>query len=131
MTGEDSCLIPPVKNKRKMFPDSVTTLAQEHWLEITVPEPAKHHRPETATADGGDFLPVLYQPMTDQEAYDSFIEASQIKVTDAMKKHSQERMEEVAQWPESDDKRRRLQYLTSEKPIKFPGELNIFHIKLD
>ena len=71
-----------------------------------------------------------YQPMTDQEAYDSFKDACQIKVNDAMKIQCQERIEEVVQWPESEDKRRRIQYLTSDKPSKFPGKKNIYHPRI-
>ena len=62
---------------------------REGTTKSTIPEPAKHRRPDTAPGDGEETLPARLQTMTDDEAYDQFIEHYKDKVNAAMKERSE------------------------------------------
>ena len=73
LSGEEGTLNVANKSKRKVFPGSVEDIAREHWLENTIPEPAKHTG--KAIEDGGETLPKRYQDKTDNECYGQFMES--------------------------------------------------------
>ena len=78
LSGEEVTLSVANKSKRKVFPGSVEDIAREHWLENTIPEPAKHTG--KAIEDGGETLPKRYQDRTDSECYGQFKESCRGKV---------------------------------------------------
>ena len=57
MSGEQKVLVVPLKATRQVFPTEVQQIAQQHWENITVVEPAKHQRIKKAVRDGEETAP--------------------------------------------------------------------------
>ena len=118
LTGKTAKLKLPDKKKRQIYPKSVENIAKEHWLETTIPEPAKHTG--KAIEEGGETVPTRYQDKTDKECYENFKEECEEKVKMEMTKVSQEMILKLSKRPDTVDKERRLEYAQS-LPDKFPG----------
>ena len=74
MSGEEKVLEVPHKATRQVFPPGVKQIAQQHWEDITVVEPAKHRQLRKAVRDGEEITPSHYKTMTNDETYQSFKE---------------------------------------------------------
>ena len=86
-TGEEKTLKIDPKKPREIFPPEVHHMAEDSWLnKSTIPEPAKHVRPQCVEQDGGDTVPSQFQINTDKEAYQSFRDEYENKVKEDMKK---------------------------------------------
>ena len=86
-TGEEKTLKIDPKKPRESFPPEVHCMAEDSWLnKSTIPEPAKHLRPQCVEQDGGDTVPSRLQINTDEEAYQSFRDEYENKVREEMKK---------------------------------------------
>ena len=108
LTGKENTLKLDDHKKRKVFPASVEAIAREHWMENTIPEPAKH-RGKAKEADG-ETLATRYQDKTDKEFFENFKEECKDKVKIEMTKISRELIAKLGGRPETADKMRRLQY---------------------
>ena len=73
--GKESILKEVEKEKRTEFPNTVQDLARNHWMENTIPEPAKHTG--KAVEVEGETVPTRYQDKTDRECYENFKEECQ------------------------------------------------------
>ena len=118
LSDEEATLKVQENKKRNIFPKSVEMIAREHWLENTIPEPAKHTG--KAIEDGGETVPKRYQDKTDRECYEHFEEDCGGKVRVEMVKIAEDIVSKVSGRKESIDKQRRLEYAQS-LPKKFPG----------
>ena len=118
LTGKTATLKLPDKNKRQIYPKSVEVIAREHWLENTIPEPAKHTG--KAIEEGGQTVPTRYQDKTDKECYENFKEECEEKVKVKMTKVANEMISNLTKRPDTMDKQRRLEYAQS-LPDKFPS----------
>ena len=118
LTGKTATLKLPDKNKRQIYPKSVEVIAREHWLENTIPEPAKHTG--KAIEEGGQTVPTRYQDKTDKECYENFKEECEEKVKVKMTKVANEMISNLTNRPDTMDKQRRLEYAQS-LPDKFPS----------
>ena len=116
LTGITKTLELPEKKKRKHFPDRVEAIADEHWKENTIVEPAKHR----SVRDEGETVPTRYQDKTDQECYESFKEDCSEKIKIEMTKVAQEMKLSLVNRPNTLDKQRRMEYAES-LPNKFPS----------
>ena len=92
MSGEEKVLEVPHKATRQVFPPGVKQIAQQHWEDIIVVEPAKHHQLRKAVRDGEEITPSRYQTMTNDETYQSFKENCSTQVRLIMEEHSKERI---------------------------------------
>ena len=118
LSGEEVTLKKPVSKRRQIFPKSVEEIAREHWLENTIPEPAKHTG--KAVEEGGETVPKRYQDRTDDECYVQFRESCAGKVHCEMIKVAEEMVDKLTTRKDSIDKHRRLVY-AQELPEKFPS----------
>ena len=107
------------KQKRQIFPKSVEVIARDHWIENTIPEPAKHKG--KAIEEGNETLPTRYQDKTDKECYENFKDECEEKVKTEMNKVAQEMILKLSRRPDTTDKQRRLEYAQS-VPDKFPSQ---------
>ena len=118
LTGKISTLKLPEKDKRKIYPESVEAIANEHWKENTIVEPAKHTG--KAISDETETVPTRYQDKTDKECYENFKEECSEKIKNKMSKVSRDLIGKIANRPDTADKRRRVEYAES-LPDKFPS----------
>ena len=118
LSGENATLKVEDIKKRQIFSSNVEMIAREHWLENTIPEPAKHSG--KAVEDCGETIPKRYQDRTDSECYEQFKDSCAGKVRREMMKASEEIISKVTGRKDSADKERRLEYARS-LPEKFPG----------
>lgn len=118
LTGKTSVLKVSEKKKRQIYPKIVEAIARDHWLETTIPEPAKHSR--KAVEENGETLPTRYQDKTDKECYLDFKEECEGKVTIEMQKVAAEMIGKLNQRPDTADRKRRLEYAESLSD-KFPS----------
>ena len=118
LTGKTSVLKIPEKKKRQIYPKKVEAIARDHWLETTIPEPAKHSG--KAVEENGETLPTRYQDKTDKECYLDFKEECEGKVRIEMMKVSAEMIENLNLRPDTPDRKRRLEYAESLSE-KFPS----------
>ena len=121
ISGEQKVLVVPLKATRQVFPPEVHQIAQQHWENITVVEPAKPRRLKTTVRDGDETTPPRYQTMTNDETYQSFKENCSNQVKQIMEKHSEKRMAAIMKRPASQDREYRLQYAQESLPGKFPS----------
>ena len=119
MTGKTSILKVSEKEKRQIYPKSVEAIAKDHWLETTIPEPAKHSG--KAVEENGETQPTRYQDKTDKECYLDFKEECEGKVKIEMKKVAAKMKEKLALRPDTPDRKRRVDYAESLSD-KFPGQ---------
>ena len=119
LTGKTSILKVSEKEKRQIYPKSVEAIAKDHWLETTIPEPAKHSG--KAVEENGETLPTRYQDKTDKECYLDFKEECEGKVKIEMKKVAAKMKEKLALRPDTPDRKRRVDYAESLSD-KFPGQ---------
>ena len=110
LSGSETTLKVDNLKVRKIFPQTVETIAREHWLENTIPEPAKHTG--KAIEEGGETVPTRYQDRTDREVYENFKEDCSEKVKVEMAKVGQEMRNKLVKRIDSVDKQRWLE-LTS------------------
>ena len=108
LKGETSTLKAEPHKKRSEFPPRLEAIARNHWLENTIPEPAKHSG--KALEEDGETVPTRYQDKTDQEFYMNFKEECGDLVKAEMTKASNEMIEKLNRRAESADKTRRLEY---------------------
>ena len=79
LTGKDSVLSPPVKDKKDMYPAKVKEYARQHWEEKTLPEPSVHRRmkrKERTLREGEnaeETLPTRWQHLSANEQYSDFM----------------------------------------------------------
>ena len=119
LTGKATTLKLPESKKRQMFPDSVKAIALNHWMENTIPEPAKQFG--KTIEEGGEIVSTRYQDKTDRECYMNFVEECQEKIKMEMKKVADQIMISLSTRPDTADKKRRLEYAIS-LPDKFPSQ---------
>ena len=111
LVGEENVLRVPSKPQKKIFPDAVKKVAEQHWENITITEPAKHRRISSAVKDGEEeTLPTLYQIITNDECYQSFKEICSEEIRSIMHTHAKCMHDMHSKRPDSEDKRWRLQY---------------------
>ena len=108
LTGTASTLKAEEHKKRSEFPLKVVEIAQKHWMENTIPEPAKHSG--KALEVDGETVPTRYQDKTDRECYENFKEECQDIIQVEMAKAGQSLLEKLTNRPDSADKQRRLEY---------------------
>ena len=102
LTGKDSVLSPPVKDKKDMYPAKVKEYARQHWEEKTLPEPSVHRRmkrKERTLREGEnaeETLPTRWQHLSANEQYSDFKEEYQDKVRQEMEKKVQEDIVKLA-----------------------------------
>ena len=85
-SGEKTDLKPEQRNSTGYYPQSVKDIAETCWrTNCTVIEPGKHTRPKAAIKDGSETIPIIYQTLTDKEAYSAFQEIYQDDVKNAVK----------------------------------------------
>ena len=123
MRGEDSTLTVGRKERRKPYPEGVVKAARNHWEGICVTEPAKHRfsGPSSSTVqDSVETVPTRLQDRTDGECYEDFKDECGELVKREMALLSEELKVKVANWPESEDKARRLVW-AEETKSRFPG----------
>ena len=108
LKGETSIWKAEPHKKRSEFPPSLEVIARNHWLEYTIPEPAKHSG--KALEEDGETVPTRYQDKTDPELYMNFKEECGDLVKAEMTKASKQMIEKLNRRPESADKTRRLEY---------------------
>ena len=118
LSGSETTLKVDNLKVRKISPQTVETIAREHWLENTIPEPAKHTG--KAIEEGGETVPTRYQDRTDREVYENFKEDCSEKVKVEMAKVGQEMRNKLVKRIDSVDKQRRLEYAGS-LPELFPS----------
>lgn len=127
LTGEDSVLSPPVKAKKDVYPLPVKQLAEKHWDETTIPEPAVNRRmkrKEKALKEGEnaeETVPTRWQHLSATEQYENFKEEYKEKVKVEMEKKVQQEIVKLVGRPESEDKAKRLEKLQT-LPECFPGQ---------
>ena len=74
-SGDSNDLKPDPRNSTDYYPQSVKDIANTCWrTNCTVIEPGKHARPKAAIKDGHETIPIIYQTLTDKEAYSAFKE---------------------------------------------------------
>ena len=89
LTGAQTNLKLPEHKKKEVFPEEIHLLATDCWTKkATIVEPAKYKRPAAAPNDGQEVLPARLQIMTDDEAYEQFVEHYKDKVHQIMKERS-------------------------------------------
>ena len=108
LTGTASTLKAEEHKKRSEFPLKVVEIAQKHWMENTIPEPAKHSG--KALEVDGETVPTRYQDKTDRECYENFKEECQDIIQVEMAKAGQSLLKKLTNRPDSADKQRRLEY---------------------
>ena len=108
LMGKESILKEVEKEKRTEFPNTVQDLARNHWMENTIPEPAKHTG--KAVEVEGETVPTRYQDKTDRECYENFKEECQDLVKIEMAKSGQKLIEKLTGRADSADKQKRLEY---------------------
>ena len=120
LAGETTSLNLAPKEKKKFFPDIVIRKAQQHWESITIIEPAQHRNPNKSTNDGSEAVPICLQDMTDAECYEDFKEECKDVIKLAMEEYGDSLKLKVSSWPDSQDKRRRLEF-AEEVKTRFPS----------
>jgi hypothetical protein len=108
LKGKESTLKEVEKEKRTEFPKTVEDLARNHWMENTIPEPAKHTG--KAIEVEGETVPTRYQDKTDRECYENFKEECQEPVKIEMAKSGQKLFEKLTGRADTADKQKRLDY---------------------
>ena len=108
----------PEKKSREIFPKNVEEIARMHWIEITIPEPAK--QTGKVVEEDGETVPTRYQDRTDRECYNSFSEDCADQVRSEMTKKSEELIRQLIGRPDTADKQRRMEYAQT-LTDKFPG----------
>ena len=88
LSGKETTLKVDIHKPQQSFPDNVYTLAKEHWLENTIPEPAKHTG--RAIVVEGETVPTRYQDKTDRECYENFKDDCREKIRVEMTKAAKE-----------------------------------------
>ena len=118
LSGEESTLVADRVQERQIFPPSVKFIGREHWLDNTIPEPAKHSG--KAIVEEGETVPLRYQDRTDREMYESFKEDCKQKIEVEMAKHAVNMKKKLSDRKDSEDKQRRQDYADS-LPQQFPS----------
>lgn len=118
LTGKSTVLKMPENKKRQVFPETVEAISINHWMENTIPEPAKHTG--KALEEGGETVTTRYQDKTDKECFINFKEECEGKIKVEMKKVADEMIRNLSKRPDTADKRRRLEFAES-LPDKFPS----------
>ena len=115
MTGDDPILVPPAIEKRDIFPPEVTNIAKQHWLDMTIPEPAVERRMKRKERrlETGERAPetgvTRWQHLTTKEQYASFKEECKETVREVMANKANTERAKLVGRPDSEDKRRRLE----------------------
>ena len=118
LSGVETTLVSDKLRKRQFFPPTVEVIGREHWIESTIPEPAKHTG--KAIEEEGETVPTRYQDRTNSEMYESFKDECREKVKDEMTKHANDMINKLTNRKESADKQQRLDYANSLKDL-FPS----------
>lgn len=127
LTGADQVLTPSEKPKRQIYPVSVEKVAEKHWMDTTIPEPAvkrRMKRKEKTLGEGEqvkEIVPTRWQHLSMKEQYSNFKEVCKNEVKEELTKQAEEDRAKVEKRPDSEDKARRLEMLEN-LPSKFPGE---------
>ena len=73
LSGDTTDLKPKHRKSLDFFAVSVKEIADKCWrTNCSVVKPGKHSRPKAALKDGVEFVPAIYQTLTDKEAYEAF-----------------------------------------------------------
>ena len=94
--------------RRSEFPETVKMIARNHWIENTIPEPAKHSGRALEVED--ETVPTRYQDKTDNEFYENFKEDCKEEIKGEMAKEGEKIVKNLEGRPDSEDKQRRLIY---------------------
>ena len=127
LTGADPVLTPSEPPKRHIYPATVEKVAEQHWMDTTIPEPAVNRRmirKEKPLSEGEqvkEIVPTRWQHLTMKEQYASFKEGCEKEVKKEMTEKSEADRTRVEKRPDSQDKTRRLEML-EKLPEKFPGK---------
>ena len=118
-SGEKTDLKPEQRNSTDYYPQSVKDIAETCWrTNCTVIEPGKHTRPKAAIKDGSETIPIIYQTLTDKEAYSAFQEIYQDDVNNAIKVDCQLLMDKLRNISDSTLKEKK-RYSLRKKKINF------------
>ena len=118
LSEKEATLKVPDMKKRQIFPKSVEDIARNHWLENTIPEPAK--QTGKVIEDGGETVPKRYQDKTDSECYENFKDDCAGKVRREMVRMADGIIHQVSGRKDSADKKRRVEYAQT-LAEKFPS----------
>ena len=119
LTEKESTLKLPDQPNRQIYSTSIELIARNHWIENTIPEPAKHTG--KAIDEGGETIPTRYQDKTDSECYELFKDECKEKVKSELNKKAQELIREISKRPDTVDKQRRMEHAQS-LPDGFPSQ---------
>ena len=115
MTGQDPMLVPPAIEKRDIFPPEVADIAKQHWMDMTIPEPAvdrrmKRKEPRLEAGDRAHETAVTrWQHLTTREQYATFKEDCKEAVKEVMATKANTERAKLAGRPDTEDKKRRLE----------------------
>ena len=122
LSGEKTCLEVDENKKHEFYPPTVFEIAEESWYNrATTPDPAKHARPPATYKDGGETIPTLYQVVTDDEAYDQFVDHDREKVRVEMQK-SCELVREKYRTKEDSETKQKILNMLERKENMFPSK---------
>ena len=124
LSGKEQSLTVPKKKKRLAYPSKVLEYGKLHWEQITILEPSQHKRsgPSSATIqDDTESVPSRLQDLTNSECYEDFKIMYGQKIENVMKKHSEDLLKKVANWPDSPDKQGRLEFAEKTR-TRFPSQ---------
>ena len=119
--GDIPDLKPDQRNSNDYFPESVKVIAEKCWrTNCTVIEPGKHSRPKAAIKDGSETIPIIYQTLTDKEAYAAFKEIYEEDVENAMAKNCEEMKEKLNKTSDTKLKEKKMTFIEKKKN-RFPS----------
>jgi hypothetical protein len=116
--GREPILKVEENKKRQIYPKEVEDMGRQHWLENTIPEPAKLRG--KVVEEGGEVVAKRYQDRTNSEMYSNFKDEYSESVRKAMKTKKRKLLEKLENRPENNDKQHRTQYANT-LPEQFPS----------
>ena len=120
-SGESTDLKPDPRSSTDYFPQSVKDIANTCWrTNCTVIEPGKHARPKAAIKDGNETIPIIYQTLTDKEAYSAFKEIYVNDVKEAVAADCNLLLEKLESISDTKLKEKKLEFIEKKKS-RFPS----------
>ena len=118
LTSNTDVLTPPTRQKRTVIPRSVQNLAEQHWLESTILEPAIMKACKCRNNE--EVIPKRLQVCTDNEQYENFRDQFGMEIRNIMKDISEQHLTKLNRKPDSSNKLRLTEYFSNYQEM-FPS----------
>ena len=118
LTSKTDVLTPLTRQKRTVIPRSVQNLAEQHWLESTILEPAIMRARKCRNNE--EVIPKRLQVCTDNKQYLNFRDQFGMEIRNIMKDISEQNLTKLNRKPDSNNKLRLTKYFSNYQDM-FPS----------